>query len=289
MDIRHKLYPYPVLSEMTDDYVDSYFRFEDVKAERGIREIILKIKLNLSNIEIQRLIDEEKAEYVVHIECSSTCYRKIVRSSEADIKKSIPENELNGRVSVCAFIVAKSEINAYSNSNFNEDYESITFDMHRGNMLAIGGQIDVDVTKEVEEMTKIPSIFTICRCAEDTDDSMKIDVYGEKIAITLSNLSFQNYKVLANMPSMLPVFHSMIIIPALIYALDTLKKDGIEPFEELRWLKSIRRSLKQYECELSADILDTIPSYELAQKLIDCPIDKALSAIVSYDTTEEEM
>ena len=79
------------------------------------------------------------------------------------------------------------------------------------------------------------------------------------------------------------------IIPALIYALDTLKKDGIEPFEELRWLKSIRRSLKQYECELSADILDTIPSYELAQKLIDCPIDKALSAIVSYDTTEEEM
>ena len=87
MDIRHKLYPYPVLSEMTDDYVDSYFRFEDVKAEKGIREIILKIKLNLSNIEIQRLIDEEKAEYVVHIECSSTCYRKIVRSSEADIKK----------------------------------------------------------------------------------------------------------------------------------------------------------------------------------------------------------
>ena len=38
MDIRHRLYPYPVLSDATDDYVNSSYSMElDVK--KGIREL----------------------------------------------------------------------------------------------------------------------------------------------------------------------------------------------------------------------------------------------------------
>lgn len=289
MDIRHKLYPYPVLSEMGDDYVDSFFRLEDIKAEKGIREIILKIKLSLSNTEIQKLIDENKAEYVIHIECSVTCYRTIIRSDDTDIQKKIMEHRLNGKVSICAFIVAKTEISNYSNSKFNEDYGNITFDIHKGNILAIGGQANIEIIKEIEEMGKIPSVFTICRCAEDSDESMKIDIDGEKISITLNNESFQNYKILVNMPMMLPVFHSMIIVPALIYTLDTLKSEGIEDFEEQRWFKSINKALKQHNCELSSKTLEKMSSYELALKLLDNPLDKALKVIVSYDDTAEEV
>lgn len=174
------------------------------------------------------------------------------------------------------------------NRLFNEDYTGIKFTLHRGNVIAIGGQINIEITKEVEELSKIPSIFTICRCAEDTDDSMKIDITGEKIAITLCNRGFGNYKMLSGMPSMLPVLHSILIVPTLIYTFETLKKEGISEFEDLRWFKSVERTLRKNEMILTEELLDNVPSFELAQKSLDMPVDRALDALISQDILDEE-
>ena len=102
-------------------------------------------------------------------------------------------------------------MNDYKNLDFNSDYEGMTFSIDRGTILAIGGQRDLNITKDVEELTKIPSIFTICKYASNEDESMKIDIDSDKISIGLPEQSFQNYKILVSMPSLLPVLHSMII------------------------------------------------------------------------------
>lgn len=287
MDIRHRLYPYPVLSNNTDEYIDSSFDM-DLQVTKGMREICFSIVLQLVNDEIQQLIYDGLAEYVIHIECPYTSYRTVIKTDDTDIRKNIPEHKLNGKVSVCAFIVAKDKILEYHNRLFNEDYTGIKFTLHRGNVIAIGGQINIEVTKEVEELSKIPSIFTICRCAEDTDDSMKIDITGEKIAITLCNRSFGNYKMLSGMPSMLPVLHSILIVPTLIYTFETLKKEGISEFEDLRWFKSVERTLRKNEMILTEELLDNVPSFELAQKSLDMPVDRALDALISQDILDEE-
>ncbi len=287
MDIRHRLYPYPVLSDTTSDYINSSFDM-DLQVTKGMREICFFISLKLINNEIEQLIADGFAEYVIHIECPHTSYRTVIRTDEYEIKKNIPEHKLNGKVTVCAFIIAKNIISEYYNSAFNEDYDGMSFLLNRGNIIAIGGQVNIEITKEVEELSKIPSIFTICRCAEDVDDSMKIDITGEKIAITLCNRSFENYKILTGIPSMLPVLHSMLIVPTLIYTFETLKKEGISEFEDLRWFKSVERTLRNNDMILNEGLLDNIPSYELAQKSLDLPIDRAFVALVSQDTADEE-
>lgn len=287
MDIRRRLYPYPVLSNTTDDYINSSFNM-DLQPYKGLREICLSISLQLDNEEIRQLIVNEKAEYVIHIECPYTSYRTVIKTDETEIKKNISEHKLNGKVTVCAFIVAKDELVDYYNKSFNEDYEKMTFTLHRGNVIAVGGQTNFNVIKEVEELSKIPSIFTICRCAEDADDSMKIDIDGDKITIILCNKSFGNYKMLAGMPTILPVLHSMLIVPALIYTFETLKREGIEEFEERRWFKSIERTLGKNKLTLNQELLDNVPSYELAQKSLDLPIDRALESLVMQDTSDEE-
>ena len=184
--------------------------------------------------------------------------------------------------------MAKKEIPQYYNSSFNEDYGGMHFSLNRGNIIGIGGQINIEITKEIEELSKIPSIFTICRCAADVDESMKFDITGEKIAITLCNKSFENYKMLAGSPAMLPVLHSMLIVPVLIYTFEMLRKEGISEFEDLRWLKSIKRTLNKNNMTLNEELLDTIPSFELAQKFLDLPVNRAFDALVSMDTTDEE-
>lgn len=287
MDIRHRLYPYPVLSDMTNDYVNSRFGMQ-LEVSHGIKEICLLISLQLKNKEIEQLIADGEAEYVMHIECPYTSYRTVIKTDESEIQKRIPEHKLNGKVAICAFIVAKKEILQYYNSSFNEDYGGMHFSLNRGNIIGIGGQINIEVTKEVEELSKIPSIFTICRCAADIDESMKFDITGEKIAITLCNRSFENYKLLSGDPTMLPVLHSMLIVPALIYTFEMLRKEGVGEFEDLRWFKSIKRTLNKNNMTLNEALLDTIPSFELAQKSLDLPINRAFDVLVSMGMTDEE-
>ena len=254
MDIRHRLYPYPVLSETTDDYINSNFNME-LQVSQGIREICFTISLKLTNNEIQQMIYNGLAEYVIHIECPYTAYRTVIKTDETEITKNIPEHKLNGKVAVCAFIVAKQDIPQYYNSCFNEDYEKLTFNLHRGNIVAIG---------------------------------VKIEISGEKIAITLCNRSFGNYKMLSAMPSMLPVLHSMLIVPTLIYTFETLKRVGVSEYEDLRWFKSVSRTLKKNNMSLDQETLENIPSFELAQKSLDLPIDRALETLVTQDTADEE-
>ena len=287
MDIQHKLYPYPVLSGFTDDYVNSNFEMDCIP-QKGIRELNFSITFTLKNDEMQKLIYNDLAEYVVHIECPYTAYRTVIKSKEAIIEKKISEHKLNGKVSICGFIIAKKDIPKFKNSSFNEDYNEMQFNINRGNILAVAGKYIINITKETEELAKIPSIFTICKCAEDTDESMKFDISGEKIAITLCQESFDNYKILSSTPNMLPIIHSMLIVPALIYTFETLKKEGLDEFIELRWFKSIEKALEKNEMELNEKLLDSYPSYELAQKVLDIPINRAFSALISLDSSEDE-
>lgn len=287
MDIRYRLYPYPVLSAGNDDYVDSSFSF-DLNVNKGIRSIIIQAIAKLNNKEIQDLIDNNKLEYVLHIECPYTCYREVVKSTDKIIEKEIPEKMLDGKVAVCLFIVAKKNLYQYKNSLFNSDYKDIAFDIERGGILAIGGQVNIDITKDSEELAKVPSIFTICRNAADTDENMKINIDGDKIAITLSNNSFKNYTMLSSTPIYVHVLHSMILFPALIYVFEILYREDLEDFEYRRWYKAIKKTLEKYNLNLNKELLEQVSSYELAQKLLDLPVTRALDAITSLDTYGED-
>ena len=117
---------------------------------------------------------------------------------------------------------------------------------------------------------------------------MKIDITGEKIVIVLCAKSFGNYKMLTGMPQMLPVLHSMLIVPTLIYTFEKLKSEGTSDFEDLRWYKSIERTLKKHNLTLNAELLESMPSFELAQKSLDLPVDRALEALATQDTADEE-
>ena len=195
---------------------------------------------------------------------------------------------MNGQVSVCCFVVAKKDLAGYSNPNFNADYTGLSFDIDRGSILGIGGQCNITVTKEIDDLAKIPSIFSVCRSADDSDTSMKINVDSDKIAIILDNTNFQSYKIMISMPTMISVFHSMIIMPALIYVFEMLRREGIDEYMNRRWCQGIRKALERSGVQLNADTLENIPSFELAQKILDLPVNRALRDISSAGENESE-
>ena len=97
-----------------------------------------------------------------------------------------------------------------------------------------------------------------------------------------------NYRSASNMPMLQSILHSALILPALIYTFETVKNAGIEEYDSYRWFKAIERILKKSKIDFNTETLENIPSYELAQKLLDLPINRALSSLLQIGTGDEE-
>lgn len=274
MRIKDKLFPYPVLCIYTDDYEDNNFDV-DIKAQRDIHYINITLNLRLNDEVLIDMINSSEAEIVFHIECSKTFFRKIYIANNMKKVISIPEQNLNGNVEICCFILAKKNISEYNNKNFNKDYIGITFDIKKGNILAYYNLPLINITKDTEQLGKVSSIFSILR--KDTkNETMEFDLNADKIKIYISTEEFNKYRECAGAQSYQPILHAMIILPALIYALDMISKNGIEEYFDYRWFKSIDKILQRDNLELSKDTIDKKISFNLAQKLLNYPVNRAL-------------
>ena len=60
MDIRNRLFPYPVLCEDTDDYVEGDFYVETKLLEQNINNILVQFNMHLDNPGLQNLINTGK-------------------------------------------------------------------------------------------------------------------------------------------------------------------------------------------------------------------------------------
>ena len=80
----------------------------------------------------------------------------------------------------------------------------------------------------------------------------------------------------------------MIIMPALIYVFEMLRREGIDEYMNRRWCQGIRKALERSGVQLNADTLENIPSFELAQKILDLPVNRALRDISSAGENESE-
>ena len=288
MNIRNRHFPYPVLSDFSDDYIDTEFTTE-IKLIRELNDVIFSFTSLLDNNELLKLIYEDKAEYVYHLECSQTSFRKIVKTTETDEIYRIPENMVNDKITVCSFIVAKVDLTNYFNSSFHEDYGNITFNVDRGNILAIGGQTDFIITKETEELYKIPSIFSILRRNSDENLGMQIDLGVNKINIYLCNEDFLNYQIMAMRQDIQPSLHAMLILPALIYIFENIRtnQSGTEEYEDYRWFKALDGALRKGNLELTKETIETHGSYTLAQRLLALPINRALKSLINIGEEDE--
>ena len=55
-----------------------------------------------------------------------------------------------------------------------------------------------------------------------------------------------------------------------------------------RWFIALNKTLSKSNVTLNAETLDNTPSYTLAQKILDMPVDRALSALAEWSDDESE-
>lgn len=285
MKIRNNvLYPFPVLSSITNDYINCDFHFVMHVVRKLKTKIILEIEPIIKCRTISALISEKKCKLVAHVECSQTKFRKVYDIDEKSKNSiEISSRALCGTVQVVCFVVAIEDIESLSNcyNEFNACYGDTSFYVEAGSILGISNQPDFTATKDIYDLSNVSSIISIIPSKDDIKE-MKIELTDEKIRVVLPEEAYTKYSIVGNDESdYTPILHSMFALPALVYAIEHLHQqhEWLDDEDSL-WFKVIKKKIEEKHSKFNLNLIDNKTSVVLAQELIGYPLCEATDNLV---------
>ncbi len=283
MDIKYKLYPYPVLAEFSDDYKDRTFKTSVDMVKDGY-DLRLDFVSELTSDTIKSLILQEKASYVYHLECAQTGFRHVIITSNTEERYPLDKKLVRGKLQVCTFIVAREDLHRFACNEFHQDYEGMEFEIEAGCVIAVGSQVNFDIQKEIDDIANLPSIFSIIRNPDMDVKEMLVESESNKIIIKLPFNDFSTYKQLSRDANNYPILNALTVIPALTFVMSELKQRDPDERSEIDygWYRTVKNVLlKTFDIDIESDSFDELNTLEYAQKLINSPIPEAFNSLFS--------
>ena len=93
------------MCEDTDDSIEGEFFVEAKLVEQGVNDILVQFDMHLDNAGLQSLINTGQAEFVIHMECSSTAFRTVIRTFSNTEQYRIMNSRVNGDINLLGMIV----------------------------------------------------------------------------------------------------------------------------------------------------------------------------------------
>lgn len=291
MNITKRLYTYPVLSEERDDYVDSIFDAEVQYKMNGVNNLQFDFDIEMNNKDLQSMILAGDAEYVIHIECANTSFRTAIHDILNHISKEIPVERINGRIEIIVLIVTKKDVSHFVNSNWDDDYRGLSFELSKGSILAYKNIPTIDIVKNYEEFNSASSIFKVYKRLTSEPKPMEIDLTTAQIGIGVGLQEYEIYSRFCDKEELQPILNSMMIFPALVYVFEELKQEnGIDNYSGRNWYVSLSKAYEKRGVNLEDELLNSDKtSVQLAQEAMELPLNAALRKFVDlFENGEEE-
>lgn len=283
MNITNRLYTYPVLSNDKDDYKTSFFEAKVTAESSDINNFKLDFICRVTNKEIRDLMLYGKsAEYVIHIECPTTSYRKVIKGDvTGTFSYQIPYNKLNGKVEIVAFILATKDIKEFYSSDWNEDFDGLTFDIPRGSVLAYENLDDYIIFKDDNDLMRSSSIFSVYRRTTDETKPAVVELNDNRIKIGLCTKEYNLYNKYAAIEETRHIVNALVVLPALVYVFEELRQvDSEDAYKDKKWYISLAKAYQKKGIDIKTVLIDeTKTSYECAQEAMELPITSALSSL----------
>ena len=136
------------------------------------------------------------------------------------------------------------------------------------------------MTKNYEELAGDNAFFTVIKrvsVEKDEQNPVIYDITDAKIKILVDEEIYNEYiKYHAN-PNMEPLTNALLVLPALVYMLDTLYDEGTEKYKPLYWYQKINKSCQLQGLNFEEDLIfsDDKTSIEIAQNMLRLPITRA--------------
>lgn len=271
MRLSARSYPHPVIGNRDDVPGAAFQATVDVSTDK--ENVYLDVTTVCSSDVVVDLVNEDAATYAVHVECSNTLFRTVFQFREAIKRLSIPADNLNAVVEVNTFVVATKNISGYRIPDAHTDYGDTSFDIGKGDVLAVAQGYTFDVESNFDSLGRIGSIMQIVESSEDGDRPLLVDMGRDKLTIILSKPDFGVYRLVRGQDAVSGPLTCAIVLPVLVEALRVLVgADGDN--DDLRWSRILRRRVSA----LGRDLTESTDCLEVAQELLELPIRRALAS-----------
>lgn len=289
MRIGKRLFPYPILNNdrLYSQFKESIFSLEYEELVTDELYSLENIRCNITSEYLISLIKKGQAEIVVVVECASTMFRHHYILPLEKTTINIPISDLNGKLTVSAYIVATQDIEKYSCKDFLDDYEDYEFSIEKNDILAVDDGFTNKIDFDENEDTKKSSVFVVIKDKTIKDETMHIDFDTSKVIIYLPEEQWNRYEKTKRIGKFQNLYFSILAIPALVYAIQELEKKDAT-LDQLRmdysWFNAFLLSYKTINNhELTDEEFFTMNAYLEVQKLMNTPVTKALDDI--FDLT----
>jgi hypothetical protein len=278
MQVKYRQFPHPVLSSFGDDITGCEFKVEfNEQLVDGNLKCSLDITMN--NTDLIELITEDKASYVFHIECSATRYREAFKIKDISHELYVDAHKIDEKIELSSFIVALENMDNYTNKNFNDDYDGMSFKIRKGDILAVGNSRVLKIDKEEDALRKVPSIFVITESKDKNSQDVDWEIEDKKIIIKLSSSNFEKYKNLRMNDPLKPILASLFVLPVLTELIADLKEGNTEQYEDRKWYRVIVKRLKQLGYDIESGAEYGVSAYSMAQMILGNTLSNSLNSL----------
>lgn len=272
MKLTERSYPFPVVGNR-DDVPGADFQ-ATVEPSADPQLIYIDVLVSTSSTSLKRLIEEGKASYAVHVECSNTSFRITHLFEDEQCRLPIEKENLNNSVEVNVFAVARDHISGYTVDGQNAEYGNHRFEIRPGDILALYPGVQFFVERDFLSFERIDSILMILPYSDERERPMEALFDEDKIKVYLSRQDYNDYKLVRN-SALAPILSATIVLPVIVEAVRFAQNNQAS---ENRWMRALSRRL-----ELLGKSLNEEPLV-LAQSLLELPIRRAISAAVAFQS-----
>lgn len=239
-------YPYPVIRVIEQDYRTTVFKGELV-VNLQPDSYLVRPAFEINNADIDAMIKEGKLTYAIEIQSASTWYRKLFPVKENTPIRLEPAS-IHERVELTPCIIATTQIPEFTNVDFEDEYQGMTFDINAGDVIAIGEIRTFDALYQDDIIKNGTSPVTIAR--SDVAKEISCDLSGSLIEITLPAEQHDKYLECGYKPEKYKALNAVLSIPALVEAIGIIANDVNYPeqpsgLESRAWYKTIVVNLKR--------------------------------------------
>lgn len=262
----YKSFPYPVLRDGSEDYVDGAFQATPVYSlSKNAEKIKLKTNFITSEPSIKKLLKVKKAKYALLVEARETYFRDLIITHKDHVTKEYSGGRIKGVVTLSPYIVAVGDIANFKSNKFNTEYAGRSFSIKKGDVIALDRPREFYVGQEV--FAHIGTVFELVEEDGVAKGEIKLSLDHEKIKIRVSPDQKTMLDVARGQSKNRSILLSGVYLPALMQVLSHMSKDAAE-FEDKKWHRSIKAKcdMKNIEINEETDFLS------VAQKLFSFPL-----------------
>lgn len=282
MRLKSKLSPYPILDNFGDDYIDSSFVVE-YNVQTQFSEVTGTVKFNLKCESILSLIKNKQAQYVVHIECPSTCYRTTCVTDEDCLDFKLNAKMIAKLIEIRAFVVLTKDVVGYTSDKFHPDYANQSYDLLSHSIVAIGTAMDFDISNDDRDLESLPSVIQIVKLSSNKKGSMTVNTDDDDhILVGLAESVFDTYANLGKTVFKSTSF-SLVLLPALIIVIQRMYagRDDVQ-MTSRHWFVVVNSILEKNGYKLDNLSIDNDTLLAVCQAVFADPIARSFGELDSY-------